>query len=537
MKKPTKVVILIVFSAFFLAFMVSCHGSRGLEAFTMPESFDENERYEITFWSKNDNNKTQRDIYMKAVSDFESLYPNIKVTIRSFYNYNDIYKEVLTNIQTGTTPNVCITYPDHIATYKTGDNAVVPLDDLMDDEKYGLGGSSLRFDGPKKSEIIDKFLLEGVIDGEQYALPFMRSTEACYINADLVEALGYTIPETLTWDFVFEVSLAAMQPVGEDENGKPIYINGQTVMVPFVYKSTDNMMIQMLRQKGFNYSTDKGEVQLFSDDTKSLLYLIAENVESGAFSTFDIANAYPGDLLNQGKCIFGVDSTAGATWMGTNAPNVDVDRDTIKEFNMVVTEIPQFDTENPVMISQGPSICIFNKEDKGEVVASWLFAQFLLTNGVQIGYAQTEGYVPVTSKAQQSDEYLDYLSRRGEDNELYYSVKIDATRLLIDNVENTFITPVFNGSASLRNAAGALIEETGKSVRRGIEINDASLDNLFKRVSSLYKLSEGDAFGGSDRDLGPLPTTSVILLSSLGAIWLTIAVIGVFVIVKKGKNK
>ena len=36
------------------------------------------------------------------------------------------------------------------------------------------------------------------------------------------------------------------------------------------------------------------------------------------------------------------------------------------------------------------------------MLASWLFTQYLLTNDVQIAYSQTEGYVPVTSKAQES---------------------------------------------------------------------------------------------------------------------------------------
>ena len=49
------------------------------------------------------------------------------------------------------------------------------------------------------------------------------------------------------------------------------------------------------------------------------------------------------------------------------------------------------------MISQGPSVCVFNKEDPQEVLASWLFSQFLLTKEVQIPYSQTEGYVPVTT--------------------------------------------------------------------------------------------------------------------------------------------
>ena len=83
------------------------------------------------------------------------------------------------------------------------------------------------------------------------------------------------------------------------------------------------------------------------------------------------------------------------------------------------------------MISQGPSLCIFNKEDPQEVLASWLFAQYMLTNEVQIAYSQTEGYLPVTSKAQESAEYQNYLSRSGEDNDTYYSVKIDATKLLL----------------------------------------------------------------------------------------------------------
>ena len=69
---------------------------------------------------------------------------------------------------------------------------------------------------------------------------------------------------------------------------------------------------------------------------------------------------------------------------------------------LAVLPVPQFDPEQPQMISQGPSVCVFNKDDPQEVLASWLFAQYLLTNNVQIAYSQTEGYVPVTSKAQES---------------------------------------------------------------------------------------------------------------------------------------
>ena len=425
---------------------------------------------------------------------------------------------------------MCITYPDHIATYLTGANQVVPLEELFADEKYGLGGSEVAFDAPKAEEIVPGFLEECAFGGHYYAVPYMRSTEACYINKTYVEALGFTLPETLTWDFVWEVSEAAL----EKDSAGNFAVNGQKVMIPFIYKSTDNMMIQMLRQKDAGYSTKEGEILLFNDTTKSFLETIAEHVRSGAFSTFKISS-YPANFLNAGQCIFAVDSTAGATWMGTNAPLCDISRDKIVDFETAVMPIPQFFPENPKMISQGPSVCIFNKEDSQEVLASWLFVQYLLTNEVQTAYSETEGYVPVTLKAQNSAEYQDYLSRCGEDNGTYYDVKIKAANLLLENMENTFVTPVFNGSASLRDASGQLIEKTVKSVRRGQEITDEYIEELYSDTASLYRLNQigGGPRSAEKEDLGELPRTAVWLLSALLGAWGLIILYVIFRMIKR----
>ena len=499
------------------ALLSGCHGQREQAAFTVPEGFDTSKNYEITFWAKNDTNVRQTDIYKQAIADFQELYPNITVNLRLYTDYGKIYNDVITNISTGTTPNVCITYPDHIATYLTGDNVVVPLDELFSDPAYGLGGSEVRFDSPAQSEIIPQFLEECRIGGYYYAVPYMRSTEACYINKDYVEALGYTLPETLTWDFIWEVSEAA---AAKNADGT-FALNGQEVLLPFIYKSTDNMMIQMLKQKGAGYSTTSGEIQIFNDTTTELLYTIAEHTESGAFSTFKISG-YPANFLNAGQCVFAIDSTAGATWMGSDAPLVDIAEENIVDFETAVMPVPQFDPENPQMISQGPSICIFNKEDPQEVLASWLFTQFLLTNEVQIAYSQTEGYVPVTSAAQNTQEYQDYLSRAGEDNDTYYRVKIEASRLLLDHMDDTFITPVFNGSTSLRDTAGELIEEVTKGVRRHQTVDDAFIEELYEEQTSLHHLNETSASGSGKTDLGPLPPTAVTLLSCLAGAWVLI---------------
>ena len=508
-----------------LLILCGCHGGKVSDSFVVPDTFDENKSYEITFWAKNDTNINQVNVYKKAIEDFESLYPNIKVNMTLYTDYSRIYNDVITNISTDTTPNVCITYPDHIATYLTGNNVVVPLDDLYTDDKYGLGGSELKFDSPSIDEMVDKFVEEGKIGDNYYALPFIRSTEVCYVNKTYVEKMGYELPEKLTWDFIYEVSKKAME---KDDDGN-YKVNGQKVMIPFIYKSTDNMMIQMLRQKKAGYASEAGDVELFNDETTQILKTVAEHAGTGAFSTFKISS-YPANFLNAGQCVFAIDSTAGATWMGTGAPLSDISEDAVQSFTTEVRMVPQFDPQNPQMISQGPSVCIFNKKDPQEVLASWLFMQYLLTNKVQLAYSETEGYVPVTEKAQNSEEYREYLAERGKDDE-HYSVKIDAVSLLLDHVQDTFTMPVFNGSASLRLAAGALIESVTKSVRRHQTVDDAYLTKLYEDTASMYKLDQIQASavqGGQNADLGPLPFGAKALLGTLAGAWSLILVTFLF---------
>ena len=557
MKKLFSVLLLLslLLSCLFLA---GCHGtlvspeelggeevSPSENAFQVPEHFDESKKIEIDFWAKNDSNKTQIAIYRSAINAFQALYPNVTVNLRLYTDYGRIYNDVITNIPTRTTPNVCITYPDHIATYMTGKNVVVSLEELAADPSYGLGGSELKFDSPAKDEIVPQFYDECHIGGVLYALPFMRSTEACYVNKTFVEKLGFELPETLTWDFVWEVSEAALE---KDASGR-FLVNGQEKMIPFIYKSTDNMMIQMLRQKGAGYSTAEGEVLLFNETTKELLLEIAQYARSRAFSTFKISS-YPANWLNAGQCIFAVDSTAGATWIGTDAPLLDIPPEQLVEFETVVMTVPQFDPENPKMISQGPSVCLFYKDDPQEVLASWLFTQFLLTNDTQIAYSETEGYVPVTLKAQQDPVYQDYLARSGEDNQEHYRIKIEAAELLMANTANTFTTPVFQGSTSVRDAAGLLIENVTKAERRKQPVDEKSLDQLRTDACSLYQLNpsapgwtaQADASAelassSGAGEQGPLPTASRVLLGTLAAVWVLIGLVYGYSALKRRRER
>ena len=117
----------------------SCHGkykpkdkdeelsdySSALTEFELPEEFDTSKNYEITMIAKSDSNATQTAIYRRAIAEFEALYPNIKVKLSIENDYGRIYQSVITNIATNTTPNIAISYPDHVAMYNIS-KAVYP---------------------------------------------------------------------------------------------------------------------------------------------------------------------------------------------------------------------------------------------------------------------------------------------------------------------------------------------------------------------------------------------------------------------------
>ena len=111
---------------------------------------------------------------------------------------------------------------------------------------------------------------------------------------------------------------------------------------------------------------------------------------------------------------------------------------------------------------------------------------------------------------------------------------------VIENAEHTFVTPVFNGSASLRNAAGQLIENTVKSVNRKQTIDDTYIEKLYGDMTSLYRLDQLSTQNGSlasgKADLGPLPMTAVVLLASLVCAWILIVCYVVWQGLKKKKN-
>ena len=85
-------------------------------------------------------------------------------------------------------------------------------------------------------------------------------------------------------------------------------------------------------------------------------------------------------------------------------------------------------------------------------------------------------------------------------------------------------------------SAGQMIENTVKAVRRNQTVDEAYYEALYSDMNSLYRLDQIELTDGK-QSLGPLPRESVILLGTLGAVWLMIGIYAIGNHVKRKKSQ
>ena len=126
-------------------------------------------------------------------------------------------------------------------------------------------------------------------------------------------------------------------------------------------------------------------------------------------------------------------------------------------FDVDITTVPQVNAEKPKVISQGPSLCIFNKANPQEVLASWLFVEYLTTTPeFQADFSMTSGYVPVIKSAAEDAVYKsDFLELAdGGDYIQALSVKVG-----LKQEAAYYTSPAFNGSSIARDQVGLLMQQ------------------------------------------------------------------------------
>ncbi len=447
--------------------LFSCNKNLVAPEFKMPENgFDTSKKVTITFYHTMGANL--REVLDAYIVEFNKLYPNIKIEHKQVGGYDDVRKTISTEITVGDQPNIAYCYPDHVALYNMS-KAVQTLDVLIDSDKTvtdALGNETIiGLTQAQKDDFIKGYYEEGMQygDGKMYTLPLSKSTEVLYYNKTFFDEHNLQVPKT--WDEL-EALCAQIKTIDPD-------------CIPLGYDSEANWFITMCEQLGSDYTTATGDNNfIFNNETnRNFVKRFRNWYKMGYVTTQEIHGAYTSSLFTMsasevGNSYMSIGSSAGATHQRPGKVNGKY------PFEVGIATVPQMDAENPKVISQGPSLCIFKKKNPQEVLASWLFVKYLTTKvEFQAEFSMASGYIPVIKSVKENSIYADYLNKAdGGDFITTLSVKVGLEQ------ENAYYTsPAFNGSSVAREQVGYLIQRCFVSNWKDSEV-DAKIKAEFDKA-------------------------------------------------------
>ncbi|MBE6960398.1 MAG: extracellular solute-binding protein [Ruminococcaceae bacterium] len=450
MKKIISLLLAAVMLIGMMGILAGCNqgGNKVAPDFVMPEGgLDTTNEITITFYHSMGKNLTA--ILETAIADFNKIYPNIFIEHKYIGNYDAVRDQIKTEISVGDQPNLAYCYPDHVALYNVA-GAVQTLDVLINDPTYGFTAEQI-------ADFVPAYYNEGksLGDGKMYTLPISKSTEVLYYNKTFFEANSLTVPTT--WE---EMEAVCKQIKTID-----------STCIPLGYDSEANWFITMCEQYGSEYTSTDGENFRFDNETnRNFVKKFQEWYAQKLVTTGELCGGYTSDLFkgsdkNGTRSYMCIGSTGGATYQQPTQTNG------VFEFEVGITSIPQVNPENPKVISQGPSVCIFKNADPQEVLASWLFAKFLTTDiNFQAGFSMSNGYAPVIQSIQENEVYANFLSSYSTANIQAYAVKV-----AVEQSNAYFVSPAFNGSSDAREQVGLLMQ-------RCIALTGSDLDSAIKKA-------------------------------------------------------
>ena len=422
----------------------------GTPNFVVPAEGYNGEKVKIMFYHTMGANL--REVLDYYIVEFNKLYPNITIEHKQVGSYDDVRNQISTELTVGAQPNIAYCYPDHVALYNLA-NAVTNLDNLIasDIQVTRADGSkeTLGLSQDQINDFIQGYYNEGKQfgDGLMYTMPLSKSTEVLYYNKTFFDQNNIPLPTH--WFSEGADDTTSMEYVCQKITEADPY------SIPLGYDSESNLFITMCEQIGSPYTSATGDHFLFDNEVnKSVMNRFREWYTNQWMTTQELYGAYTSGLFvsqENPKSYMSIGSSAGATHQRPSKV------DGAYPFEVGICPIPQMNPANPKVISQGPSLCIFQDSNPQEVVASWLFMKYLTTNvEFQAEFSMASGYVPVIKSVGDNDVYKeDFLNKaNGGDYIAALSAKV-----CLEQESAYYTSPAFNGSSVAREEVGYLVSK------------------------------------------------------------------------------
>jgi multiple sugar transport system substrate-binding protein len=315
----------------------------------------------VTFWHAM--NGAQEEELTKLTDEFMEANPNIKVELQNQSAYSDLQAKINSTLPSPKDlPTITQAYPGWLWN-ASQDDMLVDLGEYIDNETIGWGDQ----------EEIRSSLLDGAqIDGVQYGIPFNKSTEMLFYNADILEEYGVEVPTT------FDELAEASKTIYEKSNGS---------VVGAGFDSLNNYYAIGMKNRGVEFNKD---LQLDSDESKEVINYYADSVKDGYFRIAGSDQYLSGPFANEQVAMF-IGSIAGEGY---------VKKDTEGKFEYGVSARPE-----AINLQQGTDLYMFSSASSEERTAAFEYMKFLTSPESQLDWAVATGYMPVVQSVLDSDEY------------------------------------------------------------------------------------------------------------------------------------
>ncbi|MBE7077102.1 MAG: extracellular solute-binding protein [Clostridiales bacterium] len=412
-----------------------------------------------------------RTILDNHIVRFNELYPNIKVVHNSYGDYPGVRDQITTEMSgNGTAPSLAYCYPDHVALYNKS-KAVLTLDDFINNTEVGFTQEQI-------NDFVPAYYNEGKVygDDKMYTLPVLKSTEVLYYNKTYFEKNNYQVPTT--WDDM-ETLLGTIATAEAAKGNK---------CIPLGYDSEANWFITMTEQLGTPYTAIEGDSHFLFNTAENRAFVerfrgwyqndwvTTEELNGGTYTSNLFKETDPKKL----HTYMSIGSSAGAGYQCPTKNN-----DGTYPFEVGIAMIPQSNPEDPKVISQGPSVCLFKKSNEQEMAAAWLFAKFLTTDiQLQGAMSLNNGYCSAVQSIMNNETYAKQIAKADGNARLQATV-IKKTMEMRDYY---YVSPAFHGSSAARDEVGLLIQTCFSKDPTGGQTVAQFIESEFaKSVSALSK--------------------------------------------------
>lgn len=301
------------------------------------------------------------------------------------------------------------------------------------------------------------FLDEGrFVDGKAlYLLPLAKSSEAVVVNmtfwSDFTAAnprFADTIATFSTWESLSQAAEAYRH-----------WSKGEAL---FGFDSLSNFLIVGSSQLGttlMGIENSKGHLDLNRETLRRLWDLYYVNIVTGSFAQY---GSYRTEDLAQGRLVAAAVSTASGSWF----PNQVTKGGRPEPIELQVYHYPTFRDAERVCVQQGAGMAITRSDTPDEAAAA-IFLGWLTRPEQNILFTISSGYLPVTSKALQSQLMRDALENLDRSRADQAGTALCLETFLVQLEDSRLFYPAaFKNSDLIRDYLGQSLFSTAADARQ-----------------------------------------------------------------------